>query len=47
MFIKFPLEEAPAGMMARATYKVKSRFVDDDQHCHLEWDWQFEIRKDW
>ncbi|KAJ3325697.1 hypothetical protein HDV06_003498 [Boothiomyces sp. JEL0866] len=44
---KFPLEEAPSGMMARGTYKVKSRFVDDDGHCHLEWDWQFEIKKDW
>ncbi|KAJ3271146.1 hypothetical protein HDV01_007004 [Terramyces sp. JEL0728] len=44
---KFPLEEAPSGMMARGTYKVKSRFIDDDGHCHLEWDWQFEIKKDW
>jgi len=44
---KFPLEEAPAGMLARGTYKVKSRFIDDDNFCHLEWDWTFEIKKDW
>ena len=44
---KFPIEEAPQGMLARGTYKVKSRFVDDDNHCHLEWSWTFEIKKDW
>ena len=44
---KFPLEEAPSGMLARGKYKMKSRFIDDDGVCHLEWDWQMEIKKDW
>ena len=34
-------------MIARGKYKMKSRFVDDDNVCHLEWDWQMEIKKDW
>ncbi|RKO82710.1 rho-gdp dissociation inhibitor [Blyttiomyces helicus] len=36
---KFLTEEAPSGMLARGHYVVKSRFVDDDNHCHLEWTW--------
>ncbi|KAI9138121.1 immunoglobulin E-set [Paraphysoderma sedebokerense] len=44
---KFILEEAPSGMLARGTYDVKSKFVDDDKIVHLEWDWQFKIAKDW
>ncbi|KAL2916789.1 rho GDP dissociation inhibitor [Polyrhizophydium stewartii] len=44
---KFPLEEAPSGMMARGTYNVKSRFIDDDNQAHLEWNWAFAIKKDW
>ncbi|KAI8927722.1 immunoglobulin E-set [Entophlyctis helioformis] len=44
---KFPLEEAPSGMMARGSYTVKSRFIDDDQQCHLEWTWTFAIKKEW
>eukprot|EP00842_Homolaphlyctis_polyrhiza_P003976 jgi/Hompol1/457/HPOL_000557-RA len=35
----FPLEDSPSGMMARGTYSVKSRFIDDDGQCHLEWAW--------
>lgn len=42
-----PVEEAPAGMMARGTYSVSSLFTDDDKHEHLKWDWTFEIKKDW
>ncbi|TPX32791.1 hypothetical protein SmJEL517_g04172 [Synchytrium microbalum] len=44
---KFLWEEAPAGMMARAHYSVKSKFVDDDNFTHMEWDWSFDIKKDW
>ncbi|KAJ3109066.1 hypothetical protein HDU97_009184 [Phlyctochytrium planicorne] len=44
---KFPLEEAPSGMIARGHYSVKSRFIDDDGHVHLEWAWSFDIKKDW
>ncbi|PAV61399.1 hypothetical protein WR25_05140 [Diploscapter pachys] len=42
-----PLEEAPSGMMHRGKYKVKSKFVDDDGNCILEWTWTLEISKDW
>ncbi|KAJ3393764.1 hypothetical protein HDU84_001171 [Entophlyctis sp. JEL0112] len=44
---KFPIEEAPSGMLARGRYSVKSRFIDDDQHIYLEWSWSFDIKKDW
>ncbi|KAI8915987.1 immunoglobulin E-set [Gorgonomyces haynaldii] len=44
---KFPVEEAPSGMLARGTYQVKSKFIDDDKVTHLEWEWSFAIKKDW
>ncbi|KAJ3233744.1 hypothetical protein HDU78_006245 [Chytriomyces hyalinus] len=44
---KFPLEEAPSGMLARGHYNVASRFIDDDQHIWLEWTWSFDIKKEW
>ncbi len=34
-----PLEEAPSGMLARGTYTVKSKFIDDDNESHLAWEW--------
>jgi len=42
-----PIEEAPKGMMYRGNYKIHSKFVDDDNLVHLEWDWEMEIKKDW
>ncbi|CAL8356545.1 unnamed protein product [Boreogadus saida] len=42
-----PLEEAPKGMLARGTYNLKSRFTDDDQHDHLSWEWNLNIKKEW
>ncbi|KAJ1659107.1 rho GDP dissociation inhibitor [Dispira simplex] len=45
---KFPFEEeAPKGMLARGSYKAKSKFIDDDGNTHLEWEWHFDIKKDW
>eukprot|EP00127_Corallochytrium_limacisporum_P006346 Clim_evm57s225 gene=Clim_evmTU57s225 len=44
---KGAVEEAPAGMLARGTYTVKSKFIDDDKNVHLAWDWSFAIKKDW
>jgi hypothetical protein len=44
---KFPTEEAPSGMLVRGKYYVQSRFVDDDGVIHLQWNWTFEIKKDW
>ncbi|KAK2746320.1 hypothetical protein FQN57_003201 [Myotisia sp. PD_48] len=44
---KFIEEEAPSGMLARGSYNATSRFVDDDDHDHLRFDWSFVIAKDW
>ena len=44
---KFVPEQAPSGMIARGTYTVRSKFTDDDGTSHLEWDWSFQIKKDW
>ena len=35
------------GMLHRATYKIKSKFTDDDGHDWLSWKWALEIAKDW
>eukprot|EP01089_Gocevia_fonbrunei_P015913 TRINITY_DN479_c0_g1_i1.p1 TRINITY_DN479_c0_g1~~TRINITY_DN479_c0_g1_i1.p1 ORF type:complete len:195 (-),score=59.55 TRINITY_DN479_c0_g1_i1:87-671(-) len=40
-------EEAPGGMLGRGNYKGKHKFVDDDGKCHLEYEYTFEIRKEW
>lgn len=44
---KSPQEEAAKGMLARQSYNVKSKFIDDDKVCHVSWEWKFEISKDW
>ena len=40
-------EEAPSGMLARGHYEAVSKFVDDDDHTHLKFEWSFDIGKDW
>lgn len=40
-------EEAPSGMLARGHYNTVSSFVDDDKKKHLEFEWSFDIAKDW
>lgn len=40
-------EDAPSGMLARGHYNAVSTFVDDDKHKHLEFEWSFDIAKDW
>ncbi|XP_034750034.1 rho GDP-dissociation inhibitor 3 isoform X1 [Etheostoma cragini] len=42
-----PTDEAPKGLMSRGNYQVKSCFIDDDKNAYLEWDWNFNITKDW
>lgn len=44
---KTPVEDAPSGMLARGSYMVNSKFVDDDNHEYLKWEWAFEIKKTW
>lgn len=41
---KFPLEEAPSGMLARGKYEARSKFTDDDGHSYLDFSWSFEVR---
>jgi len=40
-------EEAPSGMLLRGHYTAQSSFVDDDKKTHLQFDWSFDISKDW
>jgi Rho GDP-dissociation inhibitor len=40
-------EEAPSGMLARGHYTAISKFVDDDNHTHLTFEWSFDIVKEW
>jgi hypothetical protein len=40
---KFPLEEAPSGMLARGKYDARSKFTDDDGNTFLLFDWSFEV----
>lgn len=42
-----PVDEAPKGMIYRGSYKIRSKFIDDDKVVHLEWDWEMDIKKDW
>jgi len=42
-----PSDDAPKGMIARGSYVVKSKFVDDDKNIHLQWQWGMDIKKDW
>ncbi|XP_028756848.1 rho GDP-dissociation inhibitor 1-like [Neltuma alba] len=44
---EMPEETTPSGMFARGQYSAKSRFVDDDNKCHLEINYTFDIRKEW
>ena len=44
---KFESDEAPSGMLARGHYEASSKFVDDDGHDYLKFDWSFDIAKDW
>lgn len=34
-------------MMGRGHYDAVSRFVDDDNETHLQFEWSFEVKKDW
>jgi len=44
---KFSQDEAPTGMMARGHYEAVSKFIDDDDHTHLKFEWSFDITKEW
>ncbi|KAH9297922.1 hypothetical protein KI387_029604, partial [Taxus chinensis] len=40
-------DTTPKGILARGTYKAKTKFMDDDGRCYLEVHYSFEIQKDW
>ncbi|KAI8794585.1 rho GDP-dissociation inhibitor 1 [Biomphalaria glabrata] len=40
-------EDAPSGLLMRGDYKIKSRFVDDDQNEYVNWEWHLTVKKDW
>ncbi|KAL3464280.1 immunoglobulin E-set [Aspergillus heterothallicus] len=44
---KFHKEEAPSGLLARGSYNAVSKFLDDDDKTHLQFEWSFTIAKDW
>lgn len=44
---RFHEEEAPSGMLVRGHYNAVSSFVDDDKKVHLQFEWSFDIAKDW
>ncbi|CAK3931017.1 E set domain-containing [Lecanosticta acicola] len=44
---KFEADNAPSGMMGRGHYKAVSKFVDDDNQTHLQFEWSFDVKKDW
>eukprot|EP01107_Rhizomastix_libera_P003712 TRINITY_DN163_c0_g1_i1.p1 TRINITY_DN163_c0_g1~~TRINITY_DN163_c0_g1_i1.p1 ORF type:complete len:197 (+),score=30.93 TRINITY_DN163_c0_g1_i1:36-593(+) len=39
--------EAPSGMLMRGEYHSKMKFMDDDEKCHLEFEYLLKITKDW
>lgn len=40
-------EEAPSGMLKRGSFKIESKFIDDDKFEYASWKWNLEIKKDW
>ncbi|KAF2744200.1 E set domain-containing protein [Sporormia fimetaria CBS 119925] len=44
---KFEPDTAPAGFTGRGSYYAVSRFVDDDDETHLQFEWSFNVEKDW
>ncbi|KAK9247815.1 immunoglobulin E-set [Lipomyces tetrasporus] len=40
-------EEAPSGLIARGSYDITSKFVDDDNTTHLLFTWTLNIKKQW
>lgn len=41
------VDEVLKGMIVRGYYIVKSKFIDDDKVVYFEWEWLFDIKKDW
>ncbi|CAH9081645.1 unnamed protein product [Cuscuta epithymum] len=44
---EMPEETTPSGLFARGSYSARTKFLDDDNKCHLEINYTFEIKKEW
>lgn len=44
---ELPEDTTPSGLFARGSYSAKTKFTDDDDKCHLEINYTFDIRKEW
>ncbi|KAF8391642.1 hypothetical protein HHK36_023949 [Tetracentron sinense] len=44
---EMPEETTPSGIFARGSYSARSKFLDDDNKCYSEFNYTFDIRKDW
>ncbi|KAL6342454.1 hypothetical protein AAG906_011144 [Vitis piasezkii] len=40
-------ETTPSGMFARGSYSARSKFIDDDRKCYLDFSYTFDIQKNW
>ena len=40
-------EDAPSGMLARGSFTAKAKVTDDDGRTHAEFEYQFELKKNW
>mmetsp|Transcript_13664 Transcript_13664/g.23352 ORF Transcript_13664/g.23352 Transcript_13664/m.23352 type:complete len:195 (+) Transcript_13664:60-644(+) len=46
-FPKQGWDSAPKGTLARGSYTAKSKFIDDDKQTHMQYEYSFQIKKDW
>lgn len=46
-FHEMPEETTPSGYFARGSYSARTKFIDDDDKCHLEINYTFGIQKEW
>eukprot|EP00040_Diaphanoeca_grandis_P038304 m.256252 g.256252 ORF g.256252 m.256252 type:complete len:190 (+) comp34197_c0_seq1:106-675(+) len=42
-----PLEDVPSGMLARGTYTIKGKLLDDDKNEHFAFETKMDIKKGW
>lgn len=43
---KSPVFTAPSGLLARGSYKARTKFIDDDKQTHLDLEYSLNIKKD-
>jgi Rho GDP-dissociation inhibitor len=45
--VDLPEEETPGGYLARGEYKGKAMFIDNEGIVHTQFDYNFNIKKQW